>query len=189
MNLSLSPCGRSETRSTLPNIRWLTSASMWLGISAGKHSISTSRSICSRMPPSCFTPAASPLSTIGHAHLQHLVHGDALQVDVQQRALDGLVLPVHDHHLGGSPPSRRDRKSCCDRSPNSECASTAADRRSRAANPCPRHTPRRNLSARAPGAHRSCPALRGLASNTFFAVAVAINSFLYKNNLLTEVSS
>ena len=36
----------------------------------------------------------------GHADRQLLVHGDALQVDVQQRALDGLVLPVHDHGLG-----------------------------------------------------------------------------------------
>src|ERR1700686_1546593 len=28
------------------------------------------------------------------------VHGDALEVDVQQRPFDGLVLPVHDHRLG-----------------------------------------------------------------------------------------
>src|SRR5690348_1137080 len=33
----------------------------------------------------------------GYAHLQLLVHGDALQVHVQQGALDGLMLPVHDH--------------------------------------------------------------------------------------------
>src|SRR5579872_6615507 len=64
-NLILSECGKSETRSTLPNVKWLTSTSMWLGMSAGRHSISTSRSICSRMPPSCFTPAASPVSSIG----------------------------------------------------------------------------------------------------------------------------
>ena len=35
-----------------------------------------------------------------HADLQHLIHGDALQIDMQQVALDGLVLPVHDHRLG-----------------------------------------------------------------------------------------
>ena len=52
------------------------------------------------MPPCCFTPAASPFSTIGTLTAQLLVHGDALQVDVQQRALDGLVLPVDDHGLG-----------------------------------------------------------------------------------------
>ena len=38
---------------------------MWPGMSAGKHSISTSRSICSRMPPCTFTPGASPFSMIG----------------------------------------------------------------------------------------------------------------------------
>ena len=36
----------------------------------------------------------------GHADRELLVHGDALQVDVQQMALDGLILPVHDHGLG-----------------------------------------------------------------------------------------
>ena len=35
-----------------------------------------------------------------NAHAQNLVHGDALQVHMQQRTLDGLKLPVHDHHLG-----------------------------------------------------------------------------------------
>ena len=35
----------------------------------------------------------------GDPHL--LVHGDALEVDVQQVALDGLVLPVDDHGLAG----------------------------------------------------------------------------------------
>ena len=36
----------------------------------------------------------------GHLDRQFLVHGDALHVDVQQLALDGLVLPVDDHGLG-----------------------------------------------------------------------------------------
>ena len=52
------------------------------------------------MPPCCFTPAASPFSAIGTLTAQQLVHGDALQIDVQQTALDGLILPVHDHGLG-----------------------------------------------------------------------------------------
>ena len=52
------------------------------------------------MPPCCFTPAASPFSTIGTLTRELLVHGDALQVDVQQLALDRLILPVHDHGLG-----------------------------------------------------------------------------------------
>src|SRR5271170_7264045 len=64
-NFSFSLCGKSDTRSTLPNVSSLTSTSMWLGISAGRHSISTSRSICSRIPPSVFTPSGTPCSTIG----------------------------------------------------------------------------------------------------------------------------
>ena len=35
----------------------------------------------------------------GHLHQHGLVHGDALQVDVQQVALDRLILPVDDHGL------------------------------------------------------------------------------------------
>ncbi len=46
-------------------------------------------------------PGRFALQQDGHADPQHLVHGDALQINVQQRALDGLVLPVDDHHLGG----------------------------------------------------------------------------------------
>ena len=40
----------------------LTSTSMWLGMSAGRHSISTSRSTWSRMPPSVLTPTGIPSS-------------------------------------------------------------------------------------------------------------------------------
>ncbi len=36
----------------------------------------------------------------GHVNLQHAVHGDALQVNVEQVAFDGLILPIHDHGLG-----------------------------------------------------------------------------------------
>src|SRR5260370_18061846 len=36
----------------------------------------------------------------GHVDLEFLVHRDSLQVNVRQRALDRLVLPVHDHGLG-----------------------------------------------------------------------------------------
>ena len=35
-----------------------------------------------------------------HAHADLLVHGDALQIDVQQLALEGLVVPIHDHGFG-----------------------------------------------------------------------------------------
>src|SRR5664279_990916 len=65
MNLILSLCGRSETRIVSPNASLLTSPSMFAGMSAGKHSISTSRIICSRMPPWILTPGASPFSTMG----------------------------------------------------------------------------------------------------------------------------
>ena len=58
------------------------------------------------MPPCCFTPSASPFRTIGTVTSKLLVHRDTLQVDVQQLALDRFVLPVDDHRLGRSPPSR-----------------------------------------------------------------------------------
>ena len=45
-----------------------------------------------------------------HAHLEHLVERDALQVDVQQIALDGLILPVDDHRLGRLPASQSEIK-------------------------------------------------------------------------------
>ncbi len=35
-----------------------------------------------------------------HFHPDLRVHGDALQVDVQQLAVHGVMLPVHDHDLG-----------------------------------------------------------------------------------------
>src|SRR5271163_67959 len=48
------------------------STSMFFGISAGRHSISISRSNCSRIPPSVFTPNASPLSTTGTVTVSRL---------------------------------------------------------------------------------------------------------------------
>ena len=36
----------------------------------------------------------------GHTHPDLLVHGDTLQVNVQQLALERLILPVDDHHSG-----------------------------------------------------------------------------------------
>src|SRR5258708_33338500 len=65
MNFSLPSCFSSDTRSTLPNTNSETSASRWLGMSAGRHSTSTSRSTWSMMPPSVFTPGASPTRWIG----------------------------------------------------------------------------------------------------------------------------
>ena len=64
-NFSFSLCGRSFTRTSTPNTRWLMSTSRFFGMSDGRHSISISRNNCSRMPPSVFTPSASPLSTTG----------------------------------------------------------------------------------------------------------------------------
>ena len=43
----------------------LTSTSIEVGISPGRHSTSTSRATCSKMPPCCFTPSASPFKTMG----------------------------------------------------------------------------------------------------------------------------
>src|ERR1019366_2881033 len=65
MNLIFSLRGRSATRIVSPNSSLVTSASILPGMSAGKHSISTSRTICSMMPPCTFTPWASPFSVTG----------------------------------------------------------------------------------------------------------------------------
>src|ERR1700733_9864707 len=40
------------------------------------------------------------LQNNGNADAKGLIHGDALEVDVQQVAFDGLVLPVDDHGFG-----------------------------------------------------------------------------------------
>src|SRR6185369_17954612 len=40
------------------------------------------------------------LENNGHHDGELLIHGDTLQIDVQQRALNRLVLPIHDHRLG-----------------------------------------------------------------------------------------
>src|SRR3954454_10505384 len=64
-NFSLSLFGRSATRRTILKTSSLTSSSIWFGMSPGRHSTSTSRVICSRIPPCCFTPAGSPISSIG----------------------------------------------------------------------------------------------------------------------------
>ena len=37
--------------------------------------------------------------SIGHHEAQHLIHRDALEIDVEERALDGFELPVDDHGL------------------------------------------------------------------------------------------
>ena len=50
--------------------------------------------------PLLFHACSFALEHDWHFDLQLLVHGDTLQIDMQQRSLDGLVLPVHDHCLG-----------------------------------------------------------------------------------------
>src|SRR5437762_1867767 len=52
--------GNSLARSCLPSINSLTSTLNSVGISAGKHSISTSRVTTSKTPPCTFTPEGSP---------------------------------------------------------------------------------------------------------------------------------
>src|SRR5258708_4009173 len=65
MYLILSLCGRPATGSRSPKASAEPSASLWLGISIGRHSISTSRMTWSIMPPCCFPPAASPTRWMG----------------------------------------------------------------------------------------------------------------------------
>ena len=73
---------------------------MCAGMSPGKHSISS-------FAQNLVQNAALFLHAYRHAnqldaalHLHRLVHRNALQVDVNQLVLDGLILPVDDHGLG-----------------------------------------------------------------------------------------
>ncbi len=69
-------------------------------MSLGRHSISTSRSTWSSMPPSFLTPVGDTDEADGDADFHRLVESNALEIDVQQGVADGLILPVHDHGLG-----------------------------------------------------------------------------------------
>ena len=75
---------RSATRRTLPASRSETSTLMEAGMSAGRHSISSSRVTTSRRPPS-LTPAGDPDGLDRDLHLQLLVEQDPDEVDVDER--------------------------------------------------------------------------------------------------------
>ena len=99
-NLILSECGKSLTRSTPCISSPLTSRSIWLGMLAGRHSISTSRNTWSRMPPDGLHAHRNSQQLHAHLHAQKLVQSNPLQVDVDQAVIDRLALPVHNHRLG-----------------------------------------------------------------------------------------
>src|SRR5258708_2027529 len=61
--LTLSENLSSETRTCLPSSRWDTSTSIFSGMSAGRHSISSSRVTKSTIPPWALTPTATPVSS------------------------------------------------------------------------------------------------------------------------------
>ena len=132
------------------------------------------------------------MSTIGTLTVQLLVHGDALQVDVQQLALDRLILPVHDHGLGAF--------AAIDREIENRVVSGLGMQNARDLPRIERDRQRvlagavddaGNLAAHAHAAGLILVA-RGARlrfQNVVFIVAVAINFDSYKNNLLTDVSS
>src|SRR6185369_17946394 len=125
-----------------------------------------------------------------HSDNKLLVHGDALQIDVQQRALDRLILPVHDHGLGFFAIEGQIKNSVVtslrvkdglhlpwiNRNRQSIFACAINHRRDFAVTP---HTPRSVLISRS-ARLRLQHIARGCSRH---------NLFLYKNNLLTEVSS
>jgi len=122
--LILSECGRPLTRSTPCIASSLTSTSMCPGMSAGKHSISTSRSTWSRMAAGSFhadrTPSSSrePLRAVS-------CPGNPLHVDVDERSLIGsrcqstIIAWLWRFHQ----PLRR--KSCCGPSRRKESGKSA----------------------------------------------------------------
>ncbi len=85
---------KSLARNCWPIIKPLTSALNSVGISAGKHSISTSRVTISKTPPCCFHAGGFAEGVHrnfdAHAH----VHGDAKQIHMEQVAGDRIDEPI-----------------------------------------------------------------------------------------------
>ncbi len=80
------------------------------GISSGRHSISIERVMTSSNPPCTFTPAGSPAVCTGTVTRMRLVEIDALEIGVQQRALDRVHLVVHHHDRGSFAAGDRERE-------------------------------------------------------------------------------
>ena len=68
-------------------------------MSVGRHSISTSRSTCSRMPPWAFTPTGTPINWIGTETRIALSIAMRLRSMCSRAPLMRLMLPVDDHRL------------------------------------------------------------------------------------------
>src|SRR5215469_16427748 len=178
MNLILSLCGRSLTRSVCPNINWLTSPSRWLGMSAGKHSISTSRIICSRMPPCTFTPGASPFRCTGTLTTSFTFIAMRFRSTCSSAPLMGSACQSTIIALPESPPALRSKMVLC---PASEARTRFICLGSTAmvsdSSPAPYSTAGMRPSWRRRRASFLLPPFRGLASIFFSWVAVAILSF------------
>ena len=108
--LTLAGSFSSETRKCLPSSRWETSIVIFSGMSAGRHSTSSSRVTKSRTP-------ALGLDAHGHAReldvdldLERLVEGDLVEVRVQDPALQGLPLVLLQDHLRRWPPRSRSKR-------------------------------------------------------------------------------
>ncbi len=86
---------------------------MWLGMSAGRHSISTSRSICSRMPPCIFTPGASPFKVIGTLTVNSWSMAMRLRSTCSSAPLIGSDCQSTIIALPASPPALRSKMLLC----------------------------------------------------------------------------
>ena len=74
--------------------RSVTSISMRSGMSPGRHSTSMTRMMSSRIPPSVFTPRASPLTATGTLTRSGNVHGNPIEVGVKKILLHRIHLPL-----------------------------------------------------------------------------------------------
>ena len=99
----------SLARLLWPIISSLTFTVKLSGISSGRHSISTEREMISSSPPCTFTPAGSP-SVYRDGDANALGQVDALQVGVEQEALDRIHLAVHHHDRGAFAAGDRQRE-------------------------------------------------------------------------------
>src|SRR5579862_3717056 len=158
---------------------------MWLGISAGKHSTSTSRSICSIMPPSCFTPAASPTRKIGTLTVSTLSRAIRFRSMCSSRPLIGSYCQSTIMALVFSPSMVRSKIVLW---PVSEFRIRVTTRGSTLIEsesfPAPYTTAGIFPSRRTRLASFLVPACLGCASSTFVSNAVAINVNSYLKSIV-----
>ena len=159
----LPPVGRSRTRTPSCSISSVTSTVMCSGMSAGRHSSTSSRCTKSTTPPCGLDALGFAGQVHRHGDAQDLVHRDAIEVRVQQLVLDRVQLVFLDEHarVAGAVELQRDQR--VDAGLRVQDAAAAPSDRPRATRPArwPRRRARRESGPRGAGGRlRSCRTVR-----------------------------